>query len=91
MKRVQIILLSASICALLLMGCRRNYQVVHAYPPIDSLVVAGDSSMMEENTSEEPSWEDEPLIEVPDAPQEEDFTNVSNATRKEYDDYIHGR
>ena len=91
MKRVQIILLSASICALLLMGCRRNYQVVHAYPPIDSLVQTGDTVIVEENKSSEPSWEDEPLIEVPDAPQEEDFTNVSNATRKEYDDYIHGR
>ena len=33
---------------------------------------------------------DEPLIDIPDAPQEEDFKRVKSSDRKEYDEYVKG-
>jgi len=67
-------------------SCHRNYKVIHAFPPVDSVAVAAQQI----DTVEE-EWYDEPLIDIPDAPQQEDFDEVDAKSRKEYDDFIHGR
>lgn len=69
-----------------LSGCHRNYKVIHVRPAEDTTIVH-ETPEPEETRM----MEDEPLLEIPAPPKEEDFTNVSSSTRKEFDDYIHGR
>jgi hypothetical protein len=68
-----------------LAGCRRNYQVVHARPAEDTIAHDDVQKVAEEDVF------DEPLVDIPEAPKESDFTNVENSVRKEYDDYIKGQ
>ena len=69
----------------LLAGCRRNYKVVHARPAEDTIAHDDVQKVAEEDVF------DEPLVDIPEAPKESDFTNVENSVRKEYDDYIKGQ
>ena len=69
----------------LLAGCRRNYKVVHARPAEDTIAHDDVKKVAEEDVF------DEPLVDIPEAPKESDFTNVENSVRKEYDDYIKGQ
>ena len=71
--------------AVLLAGCRRNYQVVHARPVEDTIAHDDVKKVAEEDVF------DEPLVDIPEAPKESDFTNVENSVRKEYNDYIKGQ
>ena len=91
MKQVLNHLALLALMAIVLASCRRNYQVIHAYPTLDSATIAADSIAVQEAAQPDADWDDEPLIDIPDAPKEEDFTNVSADVRKEFDDYIHGR
>ena len=70
--------------AVLLAGCRRNYKVVHARPAEDTIAHDDVEKVAEEDVY------DEPLIDIPDAPQEEDFKRVKSSDRKEYDEYVKG-
>ena len=76
------IVLTAGVC---LSGCHRDYKVIHVRPAEDTTIQVTPEPVEEKNPM------DEPLLEIPDPPQEEDFTNVSSAARKEYEDYIKGR
>ena len=94
MKRILTIMVAMPLTALMLTSCHRNYKVIHARPVVDSTIYAADSAEAVQASSMEDemkSWEDEPLIDIPDAPQEEDIVNAGAQARKEYDDYIHGR
>ena len=71
--------------AVLLAGCRRNYKVVHARPAEDTIAHDDVKKVAEEDVF------DEPLVDIPEAPKESDFTNVENSVRKEYNDYIKGQ
>lgn len=71
--------------AVLLAGCRRNYKVVHARPAEDTIAHDDVEKVAEEDVF------DEPLVDIPEAPKESDFTNVENSVRKEYNDYIKGQ
>ena len=71
--------------AVLLAGCRRNYKVVHARPAEDTIAHDDVEKVAEEDVY------DEPLVDIPEAPKESDFTNVENSVRKEYNDYIKGQ
>ena len=82
MKRSVYLLMMA--VTLLAAGCHRNYKVVHARIPVDTLAHDDIEGV------EEPSL-DEPLIDIPDAPQENDFQKVTNKDRLEYDNYLKGR
>lgn len=86
MKHSSIFLLVVSFVIMFaLAGCHRNYKVVHARPTVDTL------AHVKAEAPEEDDWDEGPLLDIPDAPEEEDFTDVSSKTRKEFDDYIHGR
>ena len=74
-----------ALMTVVLAGCHRNYKVVHVRVPVDSM--AHDDGV--EETVEEQSLE--PLIDIPDMPQEEDFKKIGSKGRKEYDNYIKGR
>ena len=82
MKKVSLGLLLLS--TMLVVGCHRNYKVVHARVPVDTLAHDDIEKV------EQPSF-DEPLIDIPDAPQESDFKQVTNKDRQEYDNYMKGR
>jgi len=78
------------IVALTLTGCRRDYKVIHVRPAVDSAAVTEQQSVeVVESPDVDSALLDEPLIEIPDIPQEVDITNTEG--RDEYDDYIHGR
>ena len=68
-----------------LSGCHRNYEVVHVRPAEDTL------SRDDVEKVEDQAWDEEPLLDIPPAPQEKDFTNAGAQARKEYDDFLHVR
>ncbi|MBR6827132.1 MAG: hypothetical protein IKM76_03120 [Prevotella sp.] len=69
---------------LLTASCHRNYKVVHARVPVDTL--AHDDI----ERVEQPSI-DEPIIDIPEAPQENDFEKVTNRDLQEYNNYMRGQ
>ena len=84
-------LLLMFVIALCLTGCRRHYQVIHARPTVDSTDTsanyAADGSVDIPEAVSAPL--DEPLIDIPDIPEEVDINNTE--ARDEYEDYILGR
>ena len=80
-----LILVASALVGFCLTGCRRNYEVVHVRPAEDTL------SRDDVEKVEDQAWDEEPLIDIPPAPQEKDITNAGAKARKEYEDYIHGR
>jgi hypothetical protein len=58
--------------------------VIHARPVVDTLA-------HDDIENEDKSIIDEPLMEIPDIPEEVDIMNRDSKAEKEYDDYIHGR
>jgi hypothetical protein len=85
MKVTKFLMVSGMIAVVVaLTGCRRNYQVIHARPAVDSTMHDDVEKASDEDVF------DEPLIDIPDAPQEEDFKRVKSSDRKEYDEYVKG-
>ena len=68
-----------------LFGCHRNYKVVHARPAVDTLSHDDVEKVSDIDVLEEP------LIDIPDEPQESDFKSVNKSDRKEYDKYVKGQ
>ena len=85
MKRLSYLVLSVMTLGICLSGCHRDYKVIHVRPAEDTTIQAPTPE------PEEVKVADEPLLEIPPPPQEEDFTNVSPKVRKEYEDYMRGR
>ena len=85
MKRLTYLILGAMALGISLSGCHRNYKVIHVRPAEDSTIQTPTPE------PEEATVGDEPLLEIPPPPQEEDFTNVSNKVRQEYHDYMRGK
>jgi len=83
MKNIIVCGLIAVVIALA--GCHRNYQVIHTRPAVDTL-----SHDDVEKISDKDPLED-PLIDIPEEPQESDFKNVKKTDRKEYDNFIKGQ
>ena len=86
MRRIVYSVMSVVAVAIMLAGCHRNYKVIHARPAIDTLAHNGDES----EVGDRESIMDEPLIDIPEAPQESDFDHVTSKDRKEYDDFMKG-
>ena len=76
-------LLIFALC-LLVVGCRRNYKVIHARPVADTLV-HDDLKTIEDHSM------DEPVLEIPDPPGELDPNDVSQKRLKELDDLMKGK
>lgn len=83
MKNIIVCGLIAVIIALA--SCHRNYQVIHTRPAVDTIT----HDDIEKVADEDPLKD--PLIDIPDAPQESDFKKVHNSDLKEYDKYIKGQ
>ena len=85
------LLLLPFVAALCLTGCKRDYKVIHARPVVDSAAAAAEHQ--EESSiaipDSVPAPLDEPLIDIPDIPDEVALTNTDG--QDEYENYIHGR
>ena len=74
--------------AILMVSCRREHEVIHARVPVDTL--AHNDIEKVQDLSTDAFLMDEPLIDVPDIPQEDDFERVTSRDLKEFDDYMKG-
>ena len=68
-------------------SCHREYKVVHARVPIDTMA---HNDIKAQDPSTDELMMDDHLIDIPDIPQESDFENVSSRDLKEFDDYMKG-
>ena len=66
----------------MLAGCRRNYQVIHARPVADTTTHDDVEKVADEDVYEEP------LYDIPDAPDEESLKRMKSSSRKEYDEFV---
>lgn len=82
-KQAYTVLLAVS---LMLASCHRNYKVVYAMPTVDTL--AHDD--VEKVNDNQQQLLNEPLLEIPDAPQESDYSHVSSKDRADYERYMSG-
>lgn len=82
-----VIYIAIAMLIVLTVGCNRDYKAVHVRVPIDTMA-HNDMERIQESSID--ALMDEPLIDIPDIPQESDFENVSSRDLKEFDDYMKG-
>ena len=80
-KSVLLLMLILGLC---LTSCHRNYKVIHARPAVDTLA-------HDDIDRVELPQEDDPIMDIPDIPDEIDVNNLDSKAQQEYDDFIHGR